>query len=106
MIEQREVDKLSESSLTWQKVKIVLSLTKSARAHETAKKRIDYAKEDLLKNRSHVLSSYSELCVLVAYELCESETVNEMLSFVLAWSAMGHLFTRVGRIHWKLVLRK
>jgi hypothetical protein len=103
---QMENDKKSFGWSLWVKLTEAITLQHSARSHDAAEKRIRYALEDLSEKRATILSTYSELCALVSHELWESELVNEVVAAYLAWSGLGHLLTRVGRIHWKLVARK
>ena len=61
------------------------------------------------------LPPYYRLCLMVQKELCEAlqivytlrrMRVSTPLSYLLAFSGIGHLFTVVGRHHWLIVMRK
>jgi hypothetical protein len=89
-----------------QKIWASITLEKSSRLHEKNVKWLRYAKEDESRTRAIILSSYGELCVLVSAELVKRRLWSKWFARLMSWLGPGHAFTRVGKMHWKLVMRK
>ena len=82
----------------------ILMLEEHGKRHQMEQRRISKARA---REESTVrFSSYNELCGMVEHKLHTWKRIPCFFAKLLAWSGMGHTFTRVGRIHWKIVRRK
>ena len=103
MNENTTIPKIAPEAVGW---KEKISLVKTAHHQQLTEKRLRYAYEDEATYRNTTLSSYHDLCYLVTTELRKRYKLPILFAMCLSWLGLGHFITRVGKIHWKLVLRK
>jgi hypothetical protein len=75
-------------------------------SYRLAQHRLIRARELEDRQKFTMLSSYGQLCHLVSNELTRKRNWGKWSATLLSWLGLGHFVTRVGRIHWKFILRK